>query len=138
MSDCCSSQSLTEARYGKYRCPVNGRQYNDVSEKTIMHHIKKPWAKEVKSQKYYYCDDPECEVVYFGQDDSVIEKFDVRTSIGNKEKSGGSLLCYCFGVTVDDAALNPAIKKFVVAQTKTHRCECVVRNPSGRCCLKNF
>ena len=138
MSDCCSSSCATGAYHNKYRCPVNGKVYKEVSEKTIMHHIKKPWSWQGKSQIYYFCDDPECNVVYFGQDNSVINRSDVRTSVGIKEKSGDSLVCYCFGVTTDEAVKNPEAKVFVIEKTKGHICECEARNPSGKCCLKNF
>ena len=103
-----------------------------------MHHIKEPWHWQGNSQSYYFCDNPECNVVYFGQDNSVIEKTDVRTSVGVKEKLGDSLVCYCFGVTADEASANPEAKAFVIDKTKSHICECEVRNPSGKCCLKDF
>jgi len=138
MSDCCSNSCKTGAHHNKYRCPVNGKEYKEVSEKTVMHHIKEPWRWNGKSQSYYFCDDPDCNVVYFGQDDSVIEKSDVRTPIGVKEKSSNSLVCYCFGVTVNDATIYPEAKAFVVEKTKGHVCECEARNPSGNCCLKDF
>jgi hypothetical protein len=117
---------------------VNGKEYSEVSEKTIMHHISQPWRWKSKKQSYYFCDDPECNVVYFGQDGSIIEKSDIRTPVGVKEESGNSLLCYCFGVTTGDALNNPGLKAFVINNTKAHVCECEVRNPSGKCCLKEF
>ena len=138
MSDCCSNSCVTGTHRNKYRCPVNGKEYTGVSEKTIMHHIKEPWHWQGKSQSYYFCDDPECDVVYFGKDDSVINKSEVRTHVGIKEKSANSLVCYCFGVTSDEANNNPEAKAFLIEKTKEHVCECEARNPSGKCCLKNF
>jgi len=93
---------------------VNGKEYKEVSEKTILHHIKEPWHWKGKDQRYYFCDDPDCNVVYFGQDDSVIEKSDVRTRVGIKEKSGDALVCYCFGVTIDGAATQSETRTFVI------------------------
>lgn len=72
-----------------------------------MHHIKEPWNWEEKKQSYYFCDDPECEVVYFGHDDSIIERPAVRTQVGIKDKSDDAQVCYCFGVSVKDAATLP-------------------------------
>ena len=138
MSDCCSKTCTTGGTHNKHRCPVNGEEYKEVSIKTIMHHIKEPWHWQGNSQSYYFCDNPECNVVYFGQDNSVIEKTEVRTSVGIKEKLGDSLVCYCFGVTADEASANPEAKAFVIDKTKSHICECEVRNPSGKCCLKDF
>ena len=139
MSDCCSKSSCVSTEtYDTHRCPVNGKEYKGVSEKTILHHIKTPWLWRRTSHEYYFCDDPECEVVYFGQDNSVINTSELRTTVGVKEKSGDALVCYCFGVTTQQAATNPEAKEFVVKETKEHVCECEARNPSGKCCLKDF
>ena len=138
MSDCCSTSCFHNETVITHRCPVNGKEYKGVSEKTILHHIKAPWLWKDNQQKYYFCDDPECDVVYFGQDDSVIEKSELRTTVGIKDKSDQALVCYCFGVTTREAASNPEVKAFVVNETKAHVCECEARNPSGKCCLKDF
>jgi Zinc binding domain len=138
MSDCCSSSCNLDTPPKKYRCPVNGKKYMQVSAKTIMHHIKKPWAWEEKQQAYYFCEDPACEVVYFGQDNSVIKKSALRTIVGIKEKSQSKLLCYCFGISFEEAAKKSEIKQLVIEKTKNNLCACDTRNPSGRCCLKDF
>lgn len=138
MSDCCSKACSTSVSNNRHLCPVNGKEYKEVSEKTILHHIKEPWHWKSKDQRYYFCDDPSCNVVYFGQDDSVIEKSDVRTRVGIKEKSGDALVCYCFGVTIAGAATQSETRTFVIEKTKEHFCECETRNPSGKCCLKDF
>ena len=138
MSDCCSNSCMTKKTHKQHRCPVNGKEYKEISEKTIMHHIKESWNWKGKQQSYYFCDDPSCDVVYFGEDDSVIDKTEVRTLIGIKENTGDALVCYCFGVTVNQATINPGAKEFVIEMTKNHICECEARNPSGKCCLKGF
>ena len=46
-----------------------------------------------KGQPYYFCDDPECDVVYFGLDDSLILKSQVRTPVGLKERSEDATVC---------------------------------------------
>ena len=53
--------------------------------------------------------DPECDVVYFGQDNSIIEKSALRTVVGIKEKSDTFPICYCFGVSANQAATNTEI-----------------------------
>lgn len=138
MSDCCSNSCSAHNMQHTHRCPINGREYKSVSEKTILHHIKEPWHWHGNHQNYYFCEDPECDVVYFGQDNSVINKSELRTAVGIKEKSGDAMMCYCFGITVTEADTNPAAKAFVIEETKGHACACEVRNPSGRCCLKDF
>ena len=138
MSDCCSNSCSNIETHDKHRCPVNGKEYKGVSEKTILHHINEPWKWDGKQQNYYFCDDPECDVVYFGQDDSVIKKSELRTIVGIKEKSDTFPICYCFGLTASQASTSPEAKAFVVQKTKEHVCECEARNPSGKCCLKDF
>jgi len=137
MTNCCSSQNKELAHPKKYKCPVNGKSYNSVSSTTILHHINEPWNWHNKEQDYYFCEDPDCSVVYFGEDDSTINKSSLRTEVGIKENNSNSLICYCFGVT-KSATASSSIKDFVVKSTKNKKCSCVTSNPSGRCCLKDF
>ncbi len=138
MSDCCSNNANNNTASKKQGCPVNGNICKEVSIKTILHHIKKPWAWEQKLQAYYFCDDPDCDVVYFAQDNSIIKASELRTKVGIKEKNKQSLLCYCFAVSYADATRHPEIKQFVSDKTRVGECACEVRNPSGKCCLQNF
>lgn len=140
MSECCSSSNTPGQPpiVKKHRCPINGKEYSEVSSTTIIHHIKEPWNWDRKSQGYYFCEDPDCSVVYFGQDDSIIEVDALRTSVGIKQKSKESPVCYCFGVNRKEAATNSSAKAFVIENTKNNACACEIRNPSGRCCLKDF
>ena len=144
MSDCCSSNSSCDTENDKksfprkFSCPVNSKDYIAVPKKTIIHHLKEPWAKELEEEQYYFCSDPNCDVVYFGLSGSVINKNELRSKIGVKEKDEDVLICYCFGVSTAAAKQNPEIKNFVTQKTKESLCDCETRNPSGRCCLKDF
>ncbi|WP_367396748.1 putative iron-sulfur cluster-binding metallochaperone [Sinimarinibacterium sp. CAU 1509] len=138
MSDCCSASDPGIAAPKKLPCPVSGHESAQVSSSTIKHHIKAPWLWQEKAQRYYFCSDPHCDVVYFGQDGSVIDVAGVRSDVGVKNQSMTALVCYCYGVTRAEAAVNPRIREFVIAETKQHRCACEVRNPSGQCCLADF
>ena len=137
MKNCCSSSNILQAHPKKYKCPVNGKSYNSVSSTTILHHINEPWNWSNKQQGYYFCNDPDCEVVYFGEDDSIISKSLLRTEVGLKETNPNSLACYCFGVSKAESS-SQEIKDFVIKNTKENTCACTTRNPSGRCCLKGF
>ena len=138
MSDCCSTSYSTKSFPKKHICPANGKKYGQVSSATIKHHIKAPWNWDEKNQGYYFCPDPDCSVVYFGQDNTVIEKASVRTVVGVKEKSPNALVCYCYGVTKSEAENNPQVRQFVIEETKRQECACEARNPSGKCCLADF
>ena len=69
---------------------------------------------------------------------SVINKAELRTPVGIKEKTDDIFSCYCFGVTKLQAKQDTAIKTYVTKQTKEKNFTCDIRNPSGRCCLKDF
>ena len=138
MSDCCSSNTCKSTVSTKHRCPVNDIEYREVTTRTIAHHLKQPWLWDSGNRSFFYCEDPDCEVVYFADDDSVITKSELRTKVGIKSGSDDSLLCYCFGVSKSDVVQNPSIKEYVVEQTKQGQCSCETSNPSGRCCLKDW
>ncbi|WP_293604613.1 putative iron-sulfur cluster-binding metallochaperone [Polaromonas sp. UBA4122] len=135
MNSCCSASGCDNKHPRKHRCPVNSREYAEVSGRTIAHHIKESWGWVSTAARYYFCDDSECDVAYFGDDDSLILKSQLRTRIGVKEEGDDDLLCYCFCVSKAEFERKPAIKNFVVVQTKAGLCSCDTRNPSGRCCL---
>ena len=109
--------------------------YLEVSRTTILHHLDKPWLHSLKEQKYFFCHEPQCEVVYFAEDDTVIRKSQLRTRVGIKEQDDNALICYCFGVSKKYAK---EAKAFVIQQTKESACSCTTSNPSGRFCLKDF
>ena len=138
VSSYCHSECVFESPSKTHVCPVNGQEYKSVGLKTILHHINSPWEWEEKQQGYYFCDDPNCDFVYFGDDDSVITRSEVRTIVGIKEHNPGALTCYCFGVSHLEAQQHPVIHDFIVRKTKSGFCSCNTSNPSGRCCLKDF
>ena len=138
MSDCCSQSPPQKSSPRKLACPVNHKDYIRVPHKTILHHVKESWNCNLKNQEYYFCEDPNCNVVYFGEDGTTIKKSELRTTIAIKEKSQKAFICYCFGISIDDVTHDPKIKNFVIQQTKKGNCSCETSNPSGRCCLKDF
>ena len=138
MSDCCPSQPISNQKSKRHCCPENGKQYLEVPYRTVLHHVKEPWELALKEQRYYFCDDINCEVVYFGFDDTCITKSMLRTRVGVKETADDALICYCFGVTKGESVTNKQAKAFVVEQTRNGTCSCETMNPSGRCCLKDF
>lgn len=135
MTECCESSCNPPK---KYRCPVNRKEYGSVGVKTIMHHIVEPWKNDLTSKAYYFCSDKDCDIVYFGEDDSLISKSDLRTTVGVKENAPDRMICYCFGVSYAAAENNGAVVNFVKDKTKQALCSCETSNPSGRCCLKDF
>ena len=133
MTNCCNTSHPK-----KHICPVNGKPYSKVPLGTVMHHLNQPWRHPLRDQAYYFCDDPDCDVVYFGADNATINKGSLRTIVGIKEQTDESLICYCFGVNRKQSKYAPEAKAFVIEKTKNHTCSCTTSNPSGRCCLKDF
>lgn len=117
MSDCCLQTDSKKKSPRIHACSVNHNDYIQVPLKTILHHIKDSWKSTLKDQGYYFCNDPECDVVYFGEDGTVINKTELRTKIFLKEKNDG-LVCHCFGISMFEAKANSEIKEFVIQQTK--------------------
>lgn len=123
-------------------CPLNGRSYREVSLRTVLHHVTEPWRRGLAGRRYYFCTDPDCEVVYFAADATLIRRNELRTVVGQKSTDPQRLICYCFGVTAADL-LTPATgghdcRGYVVERTRCGDCDCAIRNPSGRCCLGDF
>ena len=138
MSDCCRTNHIDQQSSKHHTCPENGKQYKEVPYKTVLHHLIEPWKLAIKEQSYYFCDDPDCDVVYFGIDNSIIKKDLLRTRVGIKESSAEALICYCFDVSKHQAQTNKLAKEFVIEQTRNSLCSCTTSNPAGRCCLKDF
>lgn len=137
MNNCCKPTKATTYPQS-LNCPVNGKSYTGVKRKTLLHHITRPWHKVLSEQGYYFCSDPDCDVVYFGQDSTLIYSRELRTSVGQKSKDINSTVCYCFGITKKSAISDKNCRSFVIEQTKNSLCSCGTSNPSGLCCLKDF
>lgn len=142
MSSCCDSETNTDScsttAPRKRPCPSCGGTAVEVGHATLLHHLKQAWQFPLQELKYYFCDSRDCNTVYFAEDDSVIGMEQIRGEVGQKRNDMERPLCYCFGVSQADVEADPAVKAFVVAQTKAGTCACDTRNPSGRCCLKDF
>ncbi len=141
MTSCDSTNDNKTTAPRKAICPINGLSYSRVKPKTILHQVKKPWQLNLLDQNYFFCDDPNCDVVYFGEDNSTLIRDDLRITVGQKSQEQGKTICYCFDVQFSDLDSDKALEKtkaFIVEQTKISTCDCELRNPSGKCCLKNF
>ena len=122
MNECCTQKETSEHYPKSYSCPENGQAYASVKRKTLLHHISRPWLKPLAEQGYYFCTDPECDVVYFGQDNTVVHRDELRTVVGQKSDAENAALCYCFGVTKAETLLDKSIKGFIALQTKKNHC----------------
>lgn len=93
-------------------------------------------------QHYWLCEDPDCDVVYFGEDGMLLETSEVRVVPSFKESPGeNDLVCYCFLYSRQDiedelrTSGDTTIFDRITAEVKAGNCACEVRNPAGKCCL---
>ncbi len=141
MTDCCAHSACDRTPPKTAVCSRNGRRYTGVALRTVLHHVRQPWARALTEQAYYFCDDPDCDVVYFGDDQSLLMRADLRHAVGQKSISPDKTLCYCFDIDTSSLLTREEqvrARAFVIEQTRNANCDCEIRNPSGRCCLKNF
>jgi hypothetical protein len=141
MTDCCTNTASDRTPPKTAVCPRNGRAYAGVERRTVLHHVHQPWTRRLAHQGYYFCDDPNCDVVYFGEDNSLLMRDDLRGTVGQKSQDPDKTLCYCFDINAADIQtedVHALARAFVIEQTRNATCDCTVRNPSGRCCLKDF
>jgi hypothetical protein len=93
--------------------------------------------------QYYFCAARDCDVVYFGFDPQapVFRRGDLLVRVGAKEESDSVPVCYCFGFTRKDIAMEidrtgrSTVAERISTEVKRGNCACEVKNPSGKCCL---
>lgn len=123
-------------------CPVSGRRTRSVGRKTV-ESLVKPEAKEALTpEPYFFCDAPDCDVVYVSAlGDHLVTKDMLTVRVGIKETEDPIPLCYCFGY--DREAVRDDIRRtgdtdiqtIITAHVKAEECRCEETNPSGGCCL---
>lgn len=136
MSDCCSNASAKT----KQVCPDCGSTCIKVGMATLFHQVRFPENQQLAVDDYYFCSSTQCPVAYFSVAGKIVPKQHLRTfqAIQNGK------LCYCFDIDAEQylSALKvnrgAPIKNWVVQRTQSGDCACVIRNPSGQCCLAHF
>lgn len=146
MTNCCST-SATEVQTDKQQameCPRCNNRMKPVERVVLMHQVTAPLNQTIPSGQFFFCSDADCPVVYFSKSGFVIETADMRGEVGQKSTDENRMICYCFDITYSrvmeeiEQTGHSASRAFVVEQTKLKNCACDIRNPSGKCCLKEF
>lgn len=144
MSDCCSVNAKNRTAPDVAACPVNGARSKQVNTLTVKSLVRTlPLART--NTQYYFCDAPDCDVVYFPFDPEAptFRRQDLLVRVGAKEKADPVPVCYCFGFTRQDIENEIAqtgrstVADRITAEVKAGHCACEVKNPSGKCCLGN-
>jgi len=132
-------------------CPKCRKMGKTVSPVTLRALLKDEYSAEVtefgcKPPKgdagWRFCDSPNCDVVYFGEQHGVTFTEDqLAVSVCAKETTGERPLCYCFGHSVatiigelQTKGRSEALED-IRAKMKDPGCHCETANPSGSCCL---
>jgi hypothetical protein len=130
MSDCSSNTASN-----KHDCPACGHAATAVSAHTMSFHLLHPWQWQDDAH-YFFCDRPDCDVIYFSDAGAVWHQGELRTQVGVKHPTPDALVCYCYGVHYAEA--DAATRHYIIEQTRTGACACTTHNPSGHCCLKDM
>jgi hypothetical protein len=109
-----------------------------------MHLVIAPLNQQLPPDDFFFCSSATCNTVYFSDGGAVIDASQIRGEVGQKSTKLGRVICYCFDISHSrvieeiEKRGTSASKAFVVEQTKLKNCACDIRNPSGKCCLKEL
>lgn len=138
MSRCC----VTKQTGASPPCPLNGKPTKPVGRNTVEHLIKPEVKPELLPQTYYFCNAPDCHIVYVSEGgEHLITKDMLTVRVGIKETEDPIPLCYCFGYTRSDIQEDIRLKNdtdiesIIKQRVKAKECWCEEANPSGTCCL---
>jgi hypothetical protein len=146
MGNCCSSSSgeIKAETKQTTECPNCRASATPVERALLLHQIVAPLNQQLPSDDFFFCPDLNCKAVYFSSRGEIIENVHIRGEAGQKSTDANRILCYCFDISharvieeIEQTGRS-ASKAFVVEQTRLKNCACEIRNPSGRCCLRDF
>lgn len=124
-------------------CPNCKRKGLEVKKIVVINHSKET-AWPIEDAKWFLCEQPGCDVVYFRQDGKrVLKKQDVKTRVTFKETTSPRPLCYCKMVTEEDVirAIQQGAKTLAEVIKATGiggGGYCQLTNPGGACCSRNY
>lgn len=122
-------------------CPVAGKPGRRVPDITLRSLVRDEHLSALDDGDWFYCDLPDCDVVYFAADGRTLKKDALKVRVGAKEKSAPHPVCYCFGHTVEsiheeiERTGQSSVAASITAKVKAGECSCETLNPKGSCCL---
>lgn len=123
-------------------CPTNGQKTRPVGRATVENLVRPEFASELVPQPYYFCNGPECDVVYVSAlGEHLITKDMLKVRVGIKEEEDPVTICYCFGYErkdIEDDIRRKGrtdIQNIIAGRVRAGECRCEITNPSGGCCL---
>ncbi|MDW7733033.1 MAG: (2Fe-2S)-binding protein [Methanolobus sp.] len=140
-----SSESEQDNSTEAILCPVCRQAGIRVRNVTVRHLVKKELIERAGQSDYRICMNEKCDVAYYNENLSIIfEKKDLKVPLWFKLDADPRYACYCSRITEEDVIKAvreqeltdmAAIRKFYDPEGK---CQCNVKNPTGRCCTDAF
>lgn len=124
-------------------CTATGASGRRVSQTTLSHLLRDEVLPRVEGREWFFCPDPDCQVVYFTADGESLSKDALKVRVGLKESGSPRPICYCFGYDFEDVEREAASsEESAIAAAITDKCRqgldrCEETNPQGSCCLGN-
>ena len=128
-------------------CPVCRKLGSTVNLVTPQNTVQKALSSKLDPEKsYHFCDNPDCDVVYYNeQDASVFTTSELKNRVTLKDDSLETPLCYCFKVfkkhALEEIARNGTTDVFETIQAKMkpgQSCFCEKSNPRGDTCVEDI
>lgn len=125
----------------RMRCPVCATPGDPVAIRTLYHQVASEHILRIERRGYWFCNSPQCGVVYFGEKGEPFRIQEVREIVTAKLSGDTFPVCYCFGFNSDYIRRMsrksdlPAVSQIIRDLISNGMCECEIRNPSGKCCL---
>lgn len=122
-------------------CPVAGKRGKPVPLVTLRSLVLPEHAAGAEGREWFFCDLPDCDVVYFTHDGRTLDKRALRVRVGLKEKEAPRPVCYCFGHTVESIREEigrigrSTVAASIKEKVEAGECSCENLNPKGTCCL---
>src|SRR3990172_77490 len=82
-------------------CPVAKVPGRRVPLATVRNLLRPDHQGVVDENRWFFCDLPDCDVVYFDASGKTITKDSLKVRVGVKEKESPRTVCYCFDHTVE-------------------------------------
>lgn len=125
-------------------CPICHHKGKKIDTATVKSQLAVSLHR-VSDYPYHFCEQPDCEVVYYDENGSLFTTSEVRERVYQKAcDDDDMLICYCFYHT--QGAVKAAILTHreqviiddIQSGIQAGKCACDWRNPQGSCCLGNI
>ncbi|MEA3490878.1 MAG: hypothetical protein U9R27_03170 [Campylobacterota bacterium] len=121
--------------FNQDNCPGCMQKGSKIQSDTMIHHVKD--ISKMGNNGYSFCHSPECNVVYF-KDEEVFTTDMINKEIGLKDSaSERGVICFCYNYFKSEL-YEPSLIDKINIRIDNYGSRCDLRNPAGRCCLKDI